>query len=89
MAVGMVVVGSVVLVAKTWHRSYPYDSLGCVFDFCVCYCNNFKGLVMGADVNYWYDMLADKTTKDLEALQKAVEVLLVERDKVKAYKEAA
>jgi hypothetical protein len=45
---------------------------------------------MGADVNYWYDMFIGKTTKDLEALQKAVEVLLTERSqvaKVRAYKE--
>jgi len=38
---------------------------------------------MSADVQYWMDMFEDKTTKDLEAIEMAVEVILKERDNSK------
>ena len=36
-----------------------------------------------ADIQYWVDMFGNKTTRDLEMIEKAVEVILRERDEVK------
>ena len=38
---------------------------------------------MSADVQYWVDTFENKTTKDLEAIIEAAEVILRERDEVK------